>query len=435
LATGTQKSSNSTINGIGGSNGNATTGTATPGSGTGTKSAGHNGSATNTTIPSVNTGGLSGCTAQATGTPIVVGFIGDLSGFGASTSVPSEELWTGWTRYVNSVGGINCHPVNLLVGDDGGSTTADASLAQQFVGSEGAVALTWASTDPSAIGSYAQAHSVPVIGTETGGSQWETDSMLFAPGGTEEAGSYGSALAAKRDGATKLGILYCVESPAVCSSTAQKFATDAQQVGASVVYSGAISLTQPDYTANCLQARDKGVQLLYVLGDTNTEIRVAQSCARQDWNPIYMLPEAEDSFGSVPQLNNAINANTTFPWMIRSGSPALDLYGHILQTYAPDLASNGQGTQTWGYVSAVLFGEAARAGTAGLKPTDKVTSQDILNGLWSIKNDTLGGLDPGPMARSFYKGKVTLPAVCVMVSKLEGGHWAPSNGLTPLCKQ
>jgi branched-chain amino acid transport system substrate-binding protein len=374
------------------------------------------------------------CTTQATGSPIVVGFIGDLSGFGASTSVPSQELWTAWSRMINASGGINCHPVQVLVGDDGGSTSADASIAQQFVQSQHAIALSWASTDPSAISSFAQSHKVPVVGTESGGDAWETNQYMFPETNLENAGNWGAVQAAKADGATKLGILYCVESPAVCSSTAQQYTADANAQGVKVVYSGQISLTQPDYTANCLQARDAGVQVLYILGDTNTEIRVAQSCARQSYDPIYEVPEAEDSFGSIPQLNNAITVTSTFPWFVHSGSPGLDEYGQVLAKYAPDLLSNGQGTQTWGWTSAKVFQAAALAATAGLAPSTQVTSQDILNGLWSLKNDTLGGLDPGTLARTFTKGQVAPDPFCVFWSKLVNGHWTAAQGMVPLCR-
>lgn len=429
-----------------GDNGSGTTsdtvagGTANNGGGTTS-----NGTGSATTLPGETVTGNShgssgsqisaaGCNGQATGTPIVVGFIGDLSGFGSSTSVPSEELWQAWSKMVNASGGINCHPVQLLVGDDGGSTSSDASLAEQFVQQDGAIALSWASTDPSGLASYVQAHNIPVIGTETGGAAWTSDSMFFAPFGVEAAGNWGMVQAAKAQGATKLGILYCVESPAVCSSTAQQYEADATAQGVSVVYAGQISLTQPDYTANCLQAQSKGVQVLYVLGDTNTEIRVAQSCARQGFDPIYEMPESEDSFTSIPQLNNTLAVTSSFPWFLTSGSPALDQYEQTLQRYAPSLASNGQGTQTWGWVSAKVFQEAATIGTAGLSPSAKVTSQDILNGLWSMKDDTIGGLDPGPMARTFTKGQVAPIAWCVFVSKLENGRWVAPNGMIPLCR-
>lgn len=363
-----------------------------------------------------------------------MGFIGYLSGFGASTAVPSQEMWTAWSKWINANGGIHCHPVQVLVGDDGGSTSQDATLAQQFVQDQGAVALSWASTDPSAIGSYSQAHAIPVVGTETGGAAWTTNPYMFPETNLENAGNWGAAQAAIATGSTRLGILYCIESAAVCSSTANEYGSDAAAQGAQVVYRGQISLTQPDYTANCLQAKNKGVQVLYVLGDTNTEIRVAQSCARQGWNPIYELPEAEDSFGSVPQLNGALTVTSTFPWFLQSGSPGLQEYGQVLHTYAPNLASDGQGTQTWGWTSAKVFQDAAMAATAHLKPTDKVTSQEILNGLWSLRTDTLGGIDPGPLSRSFTKGRMAPDPFCVFVSRLESGRWIAPRGMTPLCR-
>ncbi len=44
------------------------------------------------------------------------------------------------------------------------------------------------------------------------------------------------------------------------------------------------------------------------------------------------------------------------------------------------------------YASAVLFGKALQAGTVG--QSGPVTTQEIYKGLYTIHNDTLGGLSP-----------------------------------------
>ena len=389
---------------------------------------------TNGGLGSGPSGGGTACAGSPTGTPIVVGFIGDMSGFGASTSVPAQEMWSAWAKLVNASGGIHCHPVQVLVGDDGGSTSADVSIAQQFVQNDGAIALTVATTDPGPIASFAQSHSVPVVGSELGGDPWHQDPFMFPTFADAIAGVWGAARIAKGAGVTKVGTLYCVESPALCKSSNDQFVADAQADGLQVVYQGAVSLTQPDYTASCLQARSAGAQLIFLAADSNTVVRVAQSCTRQSYTPIYDVPTGEDSMASIPQLNGAISAEQTFPWFVRSGGPGIDEYVRALKQYAPSLFASGYVSQSWGWVSAKVFQDAATIGTAGLLASARATSQNILNGLWSMRGDTEQGLDPGSMGRYFARGRPTSTTYCVIEAKVENGKWVAPQGLTPICR-
>ena len=65
---------------------------------------------------------------------------------------------------------------------------------------------------------------------------------------------------------------------------------------------------------------------------------------------------------------------------------------------------------------------------------DKPTSQDILNGLWAIKNNTLGGLAPGGMAFTFTQNQPTPDKYCIFTIKIQSGKWTAPQGLTPSCK-
>ena len=47
-----------------------------------------------------------------------------------------------------------------------------------------------------------------------------------------------------------------------------------------------MSLTQPNFTAECLAARNAGLTFLMLGMDTNSERRVISSCAQQGYNPI-----------------------------------------------------------------------------------------------------------------------------------------------------
>ena len=108
-----------------------------------------------------------------------------------------------------------------------------------------------------------------------------------------------------------------------------------------------------------------------------------------------------------------------------SGSPALNDYGQALQQYAPSLlGAAGSTSQTIAWESAQLF-ELAAAHVG-----DKPTSQDILNGLWAIKNNTLGGLAPGG-SYTFTQNQPTPDKYCTFTIKIQSGKWTAPQGLTP----
>jgi branched-chain amino acid transport system substrate-binding protein len=73
-----------------------------------------------------------------------------------------------------------------------------------------------------------------------------------------------------------------------------------------------------------------------------------------------------------------------------------------------------------GWVSTQLFQLAAK------NIGDPPTSQAILNGLWSIKNDDLGGITQ-PL--TFTKGQPAAQMVCYWLLELKSGHFvSPNNG-------
>ena len=131
----------------------------------------------------------------------------------------------------------------------------------------------------------------------------------------------------------------------------------------------------------------------------------------------------------VPEFEGAVAGLNAFPWFARSGSAAIDEYVQAFQKYAPDrLNGDGISTLTMGWLSAKIFEKAAA------KVSDKPTSQDILNGLWAMKGETLGGLAPGGLARTFTRDQPTPETYCVFETRIRGGKWVAPQGLTPVCR-
>lgn len=80
-----------------------------------------------------------------------------------------------------------------------------------------------------------------------------------------------------------------------------------------------------------------------------------------------------------------------------------------------------------GWISGKLFEKAIELRGASLA---KVAAQDILTGLWRVKNEPLGGL----MApRTFTEGQPSSAGRCWFPTKVENGVWAAPSGTQPVC--
>jgi branched-chain amino acid transport system substrate-binding protein len=358
--------------------------------------------------------------------PIVIGYIGWLSGTGGETMAPSRDTWVAWQRSVNARGGINGHKVELLVGDHGGNESRAVAIAREFVENKGAIALTTGSGGP-AVGEYAKSKNVPVVGTIMTGGTWNSNPMLFPTVSSLEGSTWGAARLVKRTGKTKLASIYCAESPD-CASGAARVKHYAEAEGLQVVSEQRYSVVAADYTAECISMRSSGAEVVYPGGDTGSMIRMAKACSRQGFNPIWVSPTMDDSVAALPEFDGGVANTPTFPWFMRSGSPAIDEYVAAIRTYAPSRMTKSNLFMSEAWVAAKIFEKAAQ------NVGDKPTSQQVLEGLWAMKGETLGGLITGPAARTFTRGQPTPETFCVYDTKLVRGKWTAPSGLTPICR-
>lgn len=378
-----------------------------------------------TVQPGPDTGGTSN---SATKAPIVIGFIATMSGFAGAVGEGVADGLTAWAKSVNANGGINGHPVRLLTADDGGDQSRAVAIAHDFVENKGAIALSVSASEVSGIAAYAKSKKFPVIGAFGGTDEWYTNPMMFFPYAYLEGSSWGAAEVLKEQRISKVATAYCVEA-ALCAQENKLFVKYANEIGLTVVRQQQISLTEPDYTAECLQLRNAGAQGVYVVGEPNSAIRLAQSCSRQGFKPIWDIPVPTEGMAKVPELQGSVSFNTTFPWFIGPVTPAVAEYRQAMQKYVPDrLGANGGSAQTLGWITAKTIEAAAE------HVGDKPSSQDMLNGLWSLKGETLGGLAPGKAAITFTKGHPSTNNFCDWPFKIENDQWTAPMGMEPICR-
>ncbi len=260
----------------------------------------------------------------------------------------SRYRW--WSEYTNANGGLNGHPVKVISFDDGGDPTTSQTEVQQLVTQENVIAfvgdlmpLTVQASLP-----YLEQQHIPVIGGDVTSDTWFQSPVLF-PQATEVLDSAdGLIKAGVATGHTNFGILYCVEDP-ICTGANGFVQSHAKADGANLVYTSSFSLTQPDFTAQCIAAQQAGVNLLLLGGDAGNSLeRLARDCAAQNYNPLYEAVSigVSQSMASDPQLNGMLSTQSTFPWM-DADTPAQAAYQAAIRQYAPGLVGSGASSSEW----------------------------------------------------------------------------------------
>ena len=340
--------------------------------------------------------------------PIVVASVGTYSGIVGQNIGGGVKALQAWVSSVNAKGGINGHPVQLFVADDVGDPARHRALVQQMVEERRAIAFLFNAEVLSGQGSvdYIDRVRVPVIGSE-GGGEWFHQNQYYFPqhssGKDLPLTPMGSATVSQLpQGKKKLGTIVCADGIQVCEDAKKTFPERAPKYGFEYVYNGSASLAQPDLTANCLAAQDAGAQLLLILMDKNSIQRAARSCSNIGYKPVYLLNQTieNDALATDPLLDGAVGSGVVAPWFDTS-SPAVVEFREAMAAYAPGVDISGAPMQGW--ASAKLFEKAAAR--IGNPPT----SEQVLQGLWSMKNETLGGLVP---PRTFTQGQPAPHAVC-----------------------
>lgn len=359
-------------------------------------------------------------------TPLVVAIVGTFSGPAGSVYAPQVQGARLWVKSVNTKGGVNGHPIKLLVYDDSGDPARSRSQVQDAVENQKAGAffgLGGGFTGPSNAG-YIASKRVPVVGS-AGAMDFVYSSPWYFPQASEGAAMYRSwlpAVGSQVQGKTKLGLLICTEI-AECDLTRKALRDTAKGAGFDIVYDGSASIAQPDFTAECLSARNAGAEVMFSVMDSNSQSRIAASCARQGFRPLWSMGSsiAVDRHKKDPNLAGAVASTGVFPYF-QSGTPATDEYQAAFKAFG-GAVDQGVGAAT-GWTAGKLLERA----TASLP--EPPTSEAILAGLWSIRNDDLGGLT---YPLTFVEGKPAEPKSCWFNLQIHKGEWINPDGYQLHC--
>jgi branched-chain amino acid transport system substrate-binding protein len=329
-----------------------------------------------------------------------------------------------WVAATNAKGGLRCQKINYVVADDGGDPSRHQALVRQQVeqGKVQAFLQMSAVLTGNTSVDYIRSKRIPVIGSDTVFDHFYSEPMYFPQQVSArpmlQAGIYGAGELAKLTGKSKFGLLYCVEAP-ICTTFAQEAKALAPKAGMEFAYGGQISVAQPSYLAECQAARDAGVEILWLANDPSGMSRTARSCASVNYRPQYIAfaLDAGTNPAHDQNLEGMALSLGTAPWFVNS-TPATAEYHEASKTFAPGQATD-PGTLT-GWVSGKILEKAAAQ-----SPAATLDSAGILAGLWTIKDDDLGGLTS---PRIFRQDQPAQEGRCWWLVQTVKGKWTSPNG-------
>ncbi|HEV8623772.1 MAG TPA: ABC transporter substrate-binding protein, partial [Acidimicrobiia bacterium] len=227
----------------------------------------------------------------APGTPaeIRLGSFGTGSGPVGQIMVPYIQGAKAWVADVNARGGLAGHPVRLILADDSGNPNQALALAKRMVDADKVHAFfaLHAPTTLQAVMPYLEEQRIPAIGTCPCNPVADESPMNFSPQTGATVGLAWEHLAPLVTFSEKrrVGLLYCREV-SLCVNTEAIIRRLAPSVGVDIVYRGQVSLAQPDFTAEVLQARNAGADVLIPIMDNASVVRIIRSAHRQNYRPL-----------------------------------------------------------------------------------------------------------------------------------------------------
>jgi branched-chain amino acid transport system substrate-binding protein len=375
-----------------------------------------------------------GVTPACTGheVPIAVGQVGHFSGVLGPLTAGARTGLAVWAQAVNAQGGVVCHRIELYSVDDGTDPARTSAAVGQLVNDKHVVALVAAFSPISAaaLKQSAEQYRIPVVGGDGAALQWNQSPYLFPQGASLITRIYMAIHQPVEAGLKRMGLLYCVENT-TCTTLDKLVEKDGlgKQAGTDIVYSAPVSLAQPDYTAQCQNAKNAGADVLGVAMDGSAISRLIRSCGAIGYRPAIATDSLLISAGQAadPGLrrNGVYSTNIDAPWML-SDTPGQRAYQSAMHTYAPQFALDGASILAW--TSGKLF-EAALAHIphAG---AEIPTSATVESGLGRIHNETLDGLTP-PL--TFLAGKPAPQTRCLYYTRLDQRGWTAPRKSTPVC--
>ncbi|OHV48331.1 ABC transporter substrate-binding protein [Pseudofrankia sp. BMG5.36] len=360
-----------------------------------------------------------------TGSPINIGVIGSLTGAQASSSSQGATVGPAWERYVNEqLGGINGHPVKILVEDDKGDPAQAQAAAKRLIDDKAVAIVVSSDNEVSAFADAVIAAGIPLVSGAANATDWYTKAGMYPTVTDVLSGLSDQVFVAKKYGkATKFADLYCSEV-AACQQANAPLEAAAAKAGVGFT-SLAISSTATSYTAECLKLQQEKVDYAQLNFTTAAAAKFVEDCQSQGYNPTFGTSAqavGKDLLG-IPDFT-AFGPAHVFPSALNT--PGATAFVAAMKRFAKDDNwAEGTASYTWSGLEAIH----KALGTPGAT----VTAKDVTTGLNTFNGETLGGLLANPV--TFTAGKpVSFGAhPCAFVIGIADGKTTAPAGAETVC--
>lgn len=362
----------------------------------------------------------------ATGSVVNVGQIGLFGGFFGELVGTLKVGTSVSVAYINAHGGLNGHRINLIQADDGGDPSTGLALVKKMVEQDKVIAFlnNLNPLSSSSIFPAIQKYGVPIIGGLGAEPEYYTLPLSFPGASSPRIQSDAAVKYGIEQGHTKVGVIYCAEFASLCEANAKDVKNDVPKIGGDIVFSQQVSLAQPDYTSQCLSAKAAGVTNFLLVLDPASVVRLADSCANQNFHPY--LGMLGFVFGDIvlrsKNTEGLIGAGSAFPFPFQS--PATAAFRKQFQDTVGRAPGAGAEANAW--VGGLILREGGKE-----LPATNPTAADLVRGLTKIKKNNFGGLATAAMTYTAGQGHPS-PVCAFMMKVVKGGYEAP-NGLKPTC--
>lgn len=368
-------------------------------------------------------GGESG--GDGSSSEIVIGSIGTYSGTFAAVTGGSPAAVKAWAEEVNANGGIDGHHVRVVVADDGGNATTAATAAMKMIQEDKVIAFVGNQmpSTAAAVVKVAEQSKVPIIGGDgTFPEVWNSSPYVFPISATLQEQNAAVVKLAKDAGVTKLGYWWCTE---VCKDTVSNVEAAADVIGGVEIAPQGVSLTQTNFSANCIKAKNDGVDGLSLLAPAPAYASTIEQCAAQGFEPLKIGVSGtynELALDSASELEGLRVYSTVFPWNDTS-TPARQEFHDAWEKHAPDDTVLGLKAAE-GWAAAETFAATADSWS------DNPTAADVMKGLWAFDGYDNDGLT---IPLTYQENEPADPFDCIFAAEIKDGQWAALYDGEPIC--
>jgi branched-chain amino acid transport system substrate-binding protein len=304
----------------------------------------------------------------------------------------------------------------MILADDGNDPVRTQAIVRRMVEQDKVIAFfsEYTMGSLSSVLPYLEEKNIPLIGCAGAVERCDHSPMVFHPlMGADVGASWAWLLttAAQTD-KRKLGFIYCREVTQ-CKNQLDKMKENLPWNGFQLVYEAQVALAQPDFTAEAIQARQSGAEVILFATDAASVVRFARSAHRQDYRP---------TLGAVHNINNSSlleggqdieGTLTTSRSAVWQTSPNMKFYRDAISRYQPGAPMGGMGSDVF------VFGKLLEEKIAPFLEEQPRTDQ-IIEGLYSLDKETLGGLLPGV---TFNRGAHVNVNLCILPTRVSGNKF------------